>query len=98
MYRINNFKPGFEGRAVVERAPVLERKLAVKAGLGWIGKNSLLLRKGVGSVFFLAEIIGNIELSQVQHVALIPNLHSRRSFARYSTVTTFDLTTGTHTL
>ncbi|MEY4709389.1 MAG: tRNA epoxyqueuosine(34) reductase QueG [Bacteroidota bacterium] len=47
-------------------APVMERQWAERAGLGWIGKNSLLLRKGVGSFFFLAEIICNIELSPDQ--------------------------------
>ncbi|MFZ9431963.1 MAG: tRNA epoxyqueuosine(34) reductase QueG, partial [Bacteroidia bacterium] len=66
MERIKTLHPGFEGRAFVDSAPVMERQWAVKAGLGWIGKNSLLLRKGVGSFFFLAEIIGNIELSPDQ--------------------------------
>lgn len=54
--------PTFEGRAFVDSAPVMERQWAERAGLGWIGKNSLLLRKGVGSFFFLAEIICNLEL------------------------------------
>lgn len=54
--------PSFEGRAFVDSAPVMERQWAQRAGLGWIGKNSLLLRKGVGSFFFLAEIICNLEL------------------------------------
>jgi epoxyqueuosine reductase len=40
----------------------MERQWAEKSGLGWIGKNSLLLRKGVGSFFFLAEIICNLEV------------------------------------
>jgi epoxyqueuosine reductase len=62
MDRIKTLEPGFEGRAFVDSAPVMERQWAVRAGLGWIGKNSLLLRKGVGSFFFLAEIIGNLEL------------------------------------
>lgn len=62
MDRIKTLDPSFEGRAFVDSAPVMERQWAVKAGLGWIGKNSLLLRKGVGSFFFLAEIICNLEL------------------------------------
>ncbi len=66
MERIKTLHPGFEGRAFVDSAPVMERQWAVKAGLGWIGKNSLLLRKGVGSFFFLAEIIGNIDLTPDQ--------------------------------
>jgi epoxyqueuosine reductase len=64
--RIRTLYPEFEGRAFVDSAPVMERQWAVKAGLGWIGKNSLLLRKGVGSFFFLAEIIGNIDLTPDQ--------------------------------
>ena len=62
MDRIKTLDPSFDGRAFVDSAPVMERQWAVKAGLGWIGKNSLLLRKGVGSFFFLAEIICNLEL------------------------------------
>jgi epoxyqueuosine reductase len=50
------------GRAFADSAPVLERKWAVKAGLGWQGKNSLLLNKKLGSYFFIAELILNIEL------------------------------------
>jgi epoxyqueuosine reductase len=43
----------------VDSAPVLERQWAQKSGLGWQGKNTLLLSQHVGSYFFLAEIIGN---------------------------------------
>lgn len=50
------------GRAFVDSAPVMERQWAEKAGMGWIGKNSLLLRKGMGSFFFLAELIIDLEL------------------------------------
>jgi len=51
-----------EGRCFVDSAPVMERSWAAKSGIGWIGKNSLLLTKGVGSFFFLAEIISDLEL------------------------------------
>jgi epoxyqueuosine reductase len=54
--------PSFEGRGFTDSAPIMERQLAERAGIGWIGKNSLLLRKGVGSYFFLAEIISNLPL------------------------------------
>ncbi|MBM3920897.1 MAG: tRNA epoxyqueuosine(34) reductase QueG [Sphingomonadales bacterium] len=52
----------FEGRIFVDSAPVMERQWATLAGLGWTGKNSLLLRKGVGSYFFIATIICDLEL------------------------------------
>ncbi len=51
----------FEGRAFVDSAPVLERSWAKRAGLGWIGKNSLLLNRSRGSFFFLAELIVDVE-------------------------------------
>lgn len=51
-----------EGRAFVDSVPVHERAWAKKAGLGWIGKNSLLLNKNMGSFFFLAELIVDLEL------------------------------------
>jgi epoxyqueuosine reductase len=50
------------GRAFVDSAPVLERAWAQRSGLGWIGKNSLLLNRNAGSFFFLAELIVDIEL------------------------------------
>ncbi len=51
-----------EGRAFVDSAPVHERAWAAKAGLGWVGKNSLLLNRQMGSFFFLAELIIDLEL------------------------------------
>jgi epoxyqueuosine reductase len=50
------------GRVFVDSAPVMERVWANRGGLGWIGKNSLLLSKNMGSFFFLAEIIIDLEL------------------------------------
>jgi epoxyqueuosine reductase len=50
------------GRAFVDSAPVMERQWAQKAGLGWTGKNSLLLNKHMGSFFFLAELILDVDL------------------------------------
>lgn len=50
------------GRAFVDSAPVMERAWAQKSGLGWIGKNSLLLNRSAGSFFFLAELILDLEL------------------------------------
>jgi epoxyqueuosine reductase len=51
-----------EGRAFVDSGPVMERTWAKKSGLGWIGKNSLLLNRSMGSFFFLAELIVDLEL------------------------------------
>ena len=50
------------GRIFVDSAPVLERPWAAKAGIGWVGKNSLLLNRNMGSFFFLAEFITDLEL------------------------------------
>ncbi len=53
-----------DGRCFVDSAPVMERSWAEKSGVGWIGKNSLLLRKGEGSFFFLAELIIDLDLPE----------------------------------
>lgn len=49
-------------RPFVDSAPVLEKPLAARAGLGWIGKNTLLLNRGAGSWFFLGELITSVRL------------------------------------
>ncbi|HSG89001.1 MAG TPA: tRNA epoxyqueuosine(34) reductase QueG [Pseudomonadales bacterium] len=49
-------------RAFTDSAPVLEKALAEKAGLGWIGKNTLLLARDAGSLFFLGEIYTDLPL------------------------------------
>ena len=49
-------------RIFVDSAPILERAWAKKSGLGWVGKNTNLISKKVGSFFFLAEIILDIDL------------------------------------
>lgn len=51
-----------QGRVFVDSAPVMERAWAKKSGLGWIGKNSLLLNRDSGSFFFLAELIIDLDL------------------------------------
>lgn len=57
-----------EARVFVDSAPVMEREWAKKAGIGWIGKNTLLINPKKGSYFFLGEIILNIELEYGQPI------------------------------
>jgi len=52
---------GLEGRVFVDSAPVLDKAWAVRAGLGWIGKNSNLLNRRIGSFFFIGEMIIDAE-------------------------------------
>jgi epoxyqueuosine reductase len=51
--------PSVKGRAFCDSAPILERYWAQEAGLGWIGKNTLLIRPGAGSYFFLGMLLMN---------------------------------------
>jgi len=53
---------GLEGRVFVDSAPILDKAWAVQSGLGWIGKNSNLLNKDLGSWFFIGEMIVDVEL------------------------------------
>ena len=57
-----------EGRYFVDSAPVLERVWAKRSGLGWIGKNTLLITKEAGSFFFLAELILDLKLEPDQPI------------------------------
>jgi epoxyqueuosine reductase len=54
--------PGSRSRICVDSAPLLERSFAHAAGLGWIGKNGMLIVPGVGSRVFLAEILTTAEM------------------------------------
>lgn len=54
--------PDAVARGIVDTAPLLEREFAEAAGLGWVGKNTLLLNKTWGSYFFLAALLTDIDL------------------------------------
>lgn len=59
---MNEQHPGSRVRGVVDTAPLLEREFAQLAGLGWIGKHTLLLSRTQGSWFFLAALLTDLEL------------------------------------
>jgi len=54
--------PGTECRTFVDTGPILERAVAQRAGLGFIGKNTMLITKGLGSWVFLASVITTLDL------------------------------------
>ncbi len=54
--------PQLQGRALTDSAPIMEKPLAVKAGLGWMGKNGNVILPGEGSFFFLGELLLNVPL------------------------------------
>ena len=60
--KISDYCENFNFRPFVDSAPILERPLAEKAGLGWVGKHSLLINKNAGSWFFLGELLVDIPL------------------------------------
>jgi epoxyqueuosine reductase len=62
LYTIQTEIGEVHGRAFVDSAPVLDKAWAAKSGLGWIGKNSNLITQKVGSFYFIAELIIDLEL------------------------------------
>jgi epoxyqueuosine reductase len=60
--RIAHLGAGIETHAYVDTGPVLEREWAARSGLGWIGKNTLLLDRGRGSWSFIGEVFTNLDL------------------------------------
>lgn len=67
-YIKNEIYPDLEGRVFTDSAPVLDRAWAVKSGLGWIGKNTNLIHKKLGSFVFIGELIINLELPGSEQV------------------------------
>ena len=70
--------PAIRGRAVVDTAPLLERDFAQLAGLGWIGKNTMLISRRLGSFTFLGALLVDAELAyDTPHVdESLRNLHA----------------------
>ena len=62
LHSIQNEIGDVHGRAFVDSAPVLDKAWAAKSGLGWIGKHSNLLTQQIGSFYFIAELIIDLEL------------------------------------
>jgi len=67
-YISDNISP-VNGRAFVDSAPVFDRAWAVRSGLGWIGKNSMLINPSLGSFVFIGSLIINIELAYDNPIA-----------------------------
>ncbi|HCS53162.1 tRNA epoxyqueuosine(34) reductase QueG [Rubinisphaera sp.] len=61
--QIHEEVPDSKTRAVVDTTPLLERDFAQQAGLGWFGKNTMLLNKSIGSYFFLGALLTDVELT-----------------------------------
>ncbi len=59
---LHEARPGCRTRGIVDTAPLLERDFARRAGLGWFGKNTMLLNKRLGSWFFLAALLTDVDL------------------------------------
>lgn len=60
---LKEYDKSTSGRAFVDSAPVMDKAMAVRAGLGWIGKNSCLINKNLGSFVFIGELFLNIDLN-----------------------------------
>jgi epoxyqueuosine reductase len=65
MRRLQARWPGSTFRPYVDTGPILEREWAMRGGVGWIGRNTLLLHRHAGSYFFLAELLTDVTLAAV---------------------------------
>ena len=58
---LKKINPSFESKSYVDTGPVMDKAWAVKSGLGWMGKHTNVINKEIGSWFFIANLITNIE-------------------------------------
>lgn len=63
LYNIRENYGSIQGRPFVDSAPILERDWARRSGVGWVGKNTLLISKSKGSYFFLCQLIVDIKIT-----------------------------------
>ena len=63
-HRLKELDPDFKGRCFVDSAPIFEKRYAVEAGLGWIGRQSLLITPEYGSFVLLGEIVMTTECDE----------------------------------
>lgn len=66
--KLNNIEPEFESLSYVDTGPVMDKAWAVRAGLGWLGKHTNVISKEMGSWFFIANIITNIDFEYSQQI------------------------------
>ena len=71
--RLHDELGGFESRAYVDTGPVVERSLAVAAGLGWTGKNTCLIHPKLGSFGFLAVLLTSMRVDEESAPAVTPD-------------------------
>lgn len=71
-YLCERFGEGFDARVYADTGPVQERILAKYAGLGWLGKNTLLLNQHMGSWMFLGAVLTNLDLQPTLPEAQLP--------------------------
>ena len=62
LFRLEEKFGKIEGRYFVDSAPVMDKVWAKKGGLGWVGKHTNLINRNIGSFFFIAEIISDLDL------------------------------------
>lgn len=66
---IREIKPGTEMKAFADTGPLLDREVALRAGLGWIGKNNILISPDYGSMLVLGEILTSLDLEYDEQIS-----------------------------